>query len=74
VTLHEIVKKLVGKINPVGETNTDNARYENLKVMTGLVDNLLVDINTVALNNKNKQEEWLQKNRTGLQTKIWLCR
>jgi len=53
--LHEIVKKLVGNINPVGETHTDNARFENLKVMTGLVDALLTDIDTVAVNNKDSR-------------------
>lgn len=56
MTLHEIVKKLVGRIDPVGETNTDNDRYENLKVMTELVDALLTDIDMVAMYNKNRQE------------------
>jgi len=49
--IHEIVKKLVGEIGPVGETNTDNDRFENLKVMTDLVDDLLTDINWVAQQN-----------------------
>ena len=53
--IHEIVKKLVGKIDPVGETNTDNDRFENLKVMTDLVDDLLTDINWVAQQN-NRHE------------------
>jgi hypothetical protein len=48
MTLHEIVKKLVGEIDPVGETNTDNARFENLKTLTNLVDHLLGDIDRVA--------------------------
>ena len=53
--IHEIVKKLVGKIDPVGETNTDNDRFENLKAMTELVDELLSDIYRVARGN-NRHE------------------
>jgi len=46
--IHDAVKKLVGEIDPVGETNEDNRRYENLKVMADLVDKLLTDIDYVA--------------------------
>ena len=68
--IHEIVKKLVGKIYPVGyadlrnanlrnadlgETDADNDRFENLKAMTKLVDDLLTDINWVAQQN-NRHE------------------
>ena len=59
--IHEIVKKLVGNIDPVGETHTDNARFENLKVMTELVDNLLSDIHNVISNNKNAYESSRKK-------------
>jgi len=52
---HEIVKKLIGEIDPVGETNTDNARFENLKAMTELVDELLSDIYRVTQGN-NRHE------------------
>ena len=47
--IHEVVKKLVGKIQPVGKTNEDNQRFENLKVLTALVDKLLTDIDNVAM-------------------------
>ena len=56
MTTHEIVTKLIGPIAPVGETNTDNARFENLKNMTELVDELLTDIDAVAYLNKDRQE------------------
>ena len=59
---HEIVKKLVGKIYPVGETNADNIRFENLKAMTELVDDLLTDINWVA--QQNNRHEY-SMNRAG---------
>jgi hypothetical protein len=48
--IYEIVKKLVGGIQPVGETNVDNKRYENLVEMTELVDKLIFDISQVAYN------------------------
>lgn len=46
--MYDVVKKLVGEIHPIGETNTDDARFENLKEMTELVDKLLTDIDDVA--------------------------
>jgi len=47
--IYDVVKKLVGEIEPVGETYTDNARFENLKVMTELVDSLVKDIDYVGM-------------------------
>ncbi len=46
---HEIIKKLVGPIEPIGETNEDDRRYENLKTMITLVDSLLFDIDMVSI-------------------------
>ncbi len=54
--LHEIVKKLVGLIKPIGETNTDNERFENLKVLCHLIENLMMDIEDMAYYNKNSHE------------------
>jgi len=44
MTNYDVVKKLIGAIDPIGETNTDKVRLENLKEMTILVDFLLADI------------------------------
>lgn len=46
--IHDIVNKLVGNICPVGETNEDNKRFDNLKSHLELVYTLLNDINAVA--------------------------
>jgi hypothetical protein len=51
-----IIKKLIGQINPVGESHIDDERFENLKEMTELVDSLLFDIEQVALINKGRPE------------------
>ena len=45
---YDVVIKLTGPIDPVGETNEDNRRLDNLKVLTELVDRLLFDIGGVA--------------------------
>ena len=46
--IQEIIEKLVGPIDPVGQTQADNKRFENLKVMTGLVYDLLNEIKFVS--------------------------
>lgn len=56
MTNYDVVKKLVGEINPIGESNTDRQRLENLKAMTELVEKLLADIDDLAYNYKNRKE------------------
>jgi hypothetical protein len=46
--IYDVVMKLVGPVDPVGETNEDARRLENLKELTGLADNLLYRISQVA--------------------------
>jgi hypothetical protein len=50
------VNKLIGPIEPVGETATDDKRYENLKAQCELVEQLILDIQYVAKNNKSRTE------------------
>lgn len=57
--IYEVVKKLVGKIVPIGETYEDNERYENLKIITVLVDRLLTDIDYIA--GEEKRHEFSRK-------------
>ena len=52
----EIVQKLVGRIDPIGETNTDDVRFENLKVMCELVNDLVSEIYRVVFDNKEHFE------------------
>lgn len=56
MTHKEIVTKLIGEIRPVGETNTDNQRLENLKVLCGLVEDLAWEIYRVGYDFKDRQE------------------
>ena len=48
MNIYEVVTKLVGSIQPVGETNEDERRFENLKTMTNLISALLPDIENVV--------------------------
>ena len=49
------MRKLVGPIIPIGDSNEDLKRLANLKVLTELVEGLLKDIETVA-ENANSEE------------------
>lgn len=44
MTNHDLVKKIIGKINPIGESNIDEQRFENLKEMCHLAEMILMDI------------------------------
>lgn len=48
--MYDVVKKLLGPIEPVGETNTDDKRYKNLEDTITLIDKLLFDINQITPN------------------------
>lgn len=59
-TINEVLDKLIGKIEPVGETNIDSERFENLKTVIGVVDDLLIRIEEVA-QYKNYQEHSIKR-------------
>lgn len=53
---YDVVKKLIGNINPIGEANTDNERFENLKELCTLVRDLISEIDTVSYRNRDSKE------------------
>lgn len=55
----EIVNKLIGNIHPAGSSEIDAKRFENLKEMCELVDDLIMQLQSVA-GNKNRIE-WSMK-------------
>ncbi len=61
MNLHDVVKKIIGETKPVGETNADIISFENLKVLTDLVEELLTDIDYIATNNKGRVEYSMQR-------------
>lgn len=48
--LPEIVKKLTGPIQPVGESNADHDRIENLETVIELTESLILDLIKVSQN------------------------
>jgi uncharacterized protein YaaR (DUF327 family) len=56
MTTHEIIKKLVGSIEPLGETSEDERRFENLKNFTNLVHALVLDLDEMAYRHKHSHE------------------
>lgn len=48
MTNHEIIKKLIGNVIPVGDSGKDARSFENLKSLLALAENLLFDIDDVA--------------------------
>lgn len=61
MTNHDVVKKLLGKISPVGESHTDEQRFENLKETCKLTESLFFDITDMAVANAGKQESSIKK-------------
>ncbi len=52
----DIVQRLIGKIRPIGETNEDEKRFENLKAMCELTEILISEIDEVGYDFKNRVE------------------
>lgn len=44
----EVTKKLIGAVEPIGETTTDGKRLENLRIMIVVMENLLIDLHGVS--------------------------
>jgi hypothetical protein len=54
--LKDIVMKLVGPVCSIGDSNADAQRFESLRDLTGLVEDLLHEISTAALSANNHQD------------------
>jgi hypothetical protein len=48
MTTYDVVKKLIGPITPVGQTDQDIVRYNNLYQMCHLVEDILAAISEVS--------------------------
>lgn len=56
MSLEQIVMRIIGSINPVGETNTDDIRFKNLQTLCKLVLDLTSNIDSVIRENKDHYE------------------
>lgn len=48
MTNYDVIKKLIGEIEPIGDSRVDEKRFENLMETTLLVEQLLRDIHAVV--------------------------
>ncbi len=55
--IYDVVKKLVGSIDPVGSSHIDKESFENLKVMIQLMADIHTDLDRILYENKNKHEQ-----------------
>jgi len=51
--LIDIIDKLVGRIEPIGDTAIDNERFKNLKVYCELINEMVKRVDDIAYNNMN---------------------
>lgn len=56
MTNHDVVKKLIGNIEPVGETREDEKRLANLIQMCELCDSILTELGDISYNYKDRGE------------------
>ena len=56
ITVYAVVQKLIGPVYPVGETNEDNKRFENLKNLCELLDKIHEDVDRIAWDYKDMSE------------------
>lgn len=60
MTNYDVLKKLIGHIEPVGESHTDDARYYNLMEQCDIVEQLLHEVKQVS-EYKDKVEYSMKK-------------
>lgn len=58
--VYEVTKKLIGPINPIGDSSVDAERLKNLDEMIVLLDQLMFDMRQVA-QNATRQEASMKK-------------
>ena len=66
--LANILMTLIGEVEPIGETNTDNDRYQNLIQLEGVIEHLLEEIEKVA---KYSDRVEYSMSKAGKQAVIW---
>ena len=49
--LIDIIDKLVGRIEPIGDTSVDEERFENLKAYCELINEMVKRVDDVVFNN-----------------------
>lgn len=61
MTTADVVNKLIGNIRPAGASHLDDERFENLKAMCALVEELTGQISSVANDYQNNYEHSIKR-------------
>ena len=61
MTNFDIVKKLIGPINPIGCSSRDAESFENLKNMIELMDLIHSEIDDIAYRNKDDKQHSVKR-------------
>jgi hypothetical protein len=48
MTHYEIITKLIGPIQPIGDSNADEKRRANMETMLSLIEDLVADVRDIA--------------------------
>lgn len=65
----DLVMRVIGEIEPVGESHTDNARLVHLQILLNTLD-ILIDEVTFVLPNERRDEASMEK--AGREVRTWL--
>lgn len=61
MTTVDVVKKLVGPINPIGDSGEDARRYENIVHMSKVIEELVREMEYVVHSNRHAYEGSVRK-------------
>jgi hypothetical protein len=61
MTNFDVVKKLIGEVRPVGESNEDESRLKNLGVLCELFDQIHTEIDSIAYDFEASHEASIKK-------------
>lgn len=56
-----VLLKLIGNVDPVGETTQDNESFENLKTLCFIADKLIDIVDDVHFKNKDSKEHSVKR-------------
>ena len=61
MTITDVVRKLIGPINPIGKSEVDAERLTNLENLITVVNSLLQDMDELVYNNRNAYEHSIKE-------------
>lgn len=62
--IYEVLEKLVGRVDPEGDSSIDGERYENMKKFIEIFDKMHIKIDDIAYRYKDSQ--YASEKRIGL--------